>query len=65
MNNNAASLILMNILICVLMGLVGWAIIAKVHYMSGFIGLWLLGATVSREYLCDVVKKEGVRNEVK
>jgi hypothetical protein len=47
------------------MGLVGWAIVDKVRYMSGFTGLWLLGATVSREYLCDVVKKEGVRNEVK
>jgi hypothetical protein len=54
---------IINVLICVLMLLVGWAIMDKVHYMSGFAGLWLLGATVSREYLSREVKREMIENE--
>jgi hypothetical protein len=62
MNNNKSSLIIVNILICALMLLIAWSIIDKVTYMSGFAGLWLLGATISRRVLEIEVKKEEIEN---
>lgn len=65
MNNNKESLLIINILICVLMIFIMILIIMKIYYILGFAGLWLLGATISRVALERAVKMEGSRNEIR